>query len=122
MYYEGITMIAASQAAVDLFQTMEIVGKQKAINAREQGEAQAKNLGDNIKEEMDAYVKILKEMSPDKHPTFEHFQTMINQQSHIQNKSMNYFFGLWVSNVASLLELGIIKNDENNGPLKMTEL
>ena len=122
MYYEGIAMAAASQGAVDLFHTMEKVGKNQVINARKQGEAQAKTLGDDIKKEMDAYAKILKELSPNQHPTFNHFQAMINELPHIQNKSMNYFFGLWVSNVASLLELGIIKNDENNGPMKMTEL
>lgn len=122
MYYEGINMIAASQGAVDFFHNMEEVGKKMAIDARKQGETQAKTLGNNIKKEMDAYAKILKELSPNQHPTFNHFQALINELPHIQNKSMNYFFGLWVSNVAALLELGIIENDTDNGPLKLTEL
>lgn len=117
MYYQGIGMITKAEDGNKLC----LIGKEMVEDAKKKGKTECDNLGKEIKKEMDTYAKILKEMSPNTHPTLPQFQEMINKFPHIKNKGMKYFLGLWFSNVTVLMELGMIQNDENNGPLSFKE-
>ena len=119
MYYDGIAMTAHSKDAVNLFHHSIKVGKDMVHQSKEK-----EKLAKDIKEEMDKYCMILKMMSPEKHPTLEHFKQMVTHLPTVPDEhknNLNYFFGLWVSNVSALLELSVIENDQNNGPLTMKE-
>ena len=115
MYYDGIGIIAVCKNDLKFFEYSINLGKNMVQESRQKGDSE--KLATDIKKEMDAYSKILKIMSPNTHPTQNHFEQMIKHIPTVEDKNRNfkYFSGLWVSNISALLELGVIQHDSNNG-------